>query len=201
MSETAQRPGHIPGAASIPWAQTVKEDGTFKDADDLRTLYESKGITPDKDVIAYCRIGERSSHSWFVLHELLGLRAGPQLRRLVDRVRQPHRRADREAGGGRSGVARRLTRTGSGGRGETRAAVPCPKLEEARIRQDPFRVEEAGVRGTERVPARIRAPRSSSTGVTGCGPGMGAISRPPAAAARSIARAARTGSASGANDA
>ena len=72
MSETAQRPGRIPGAASIPWAQTVKEDGTFKDADDLRTLYESKGITPDKDVIAYCRIGERSSHSWFVLHELLG---------------------------------------------------------------------------------------------------------------------------------
>ena len=72
MSETAQRAGRIPGAASIPWAQTVKEDGTFKDADDLRALYESKGITPDKDVIAYCRIGERSSHSWFVLHELLG---------------------------------------------------------------------------------------------------------------------------------
>ena len=72
MSETAQRPGRIPGAASIPWAQTVKEDGTFKDADDLRALYESKGVTPDKDVIAYCRIGERSSHSWFVLKHLLG---------------------------------------------------------------------------------------------------------------------------------
>ena len=72
MSETAQRAGHIPGAASIPWAQTVKEDGTFKDAEDLATLYEAKGITPDKDIIAYCRIGERSSHSWFVLHELLG---------------------------------------------------------------------------------------------------------------------------------
>ena len=72
MSETAQRAGHIPGAASIPWAQTVKEDGTFKSAEDLATLYEAKGITPDKDVIAYCRIGERSSHSWFVLHELLG---------------------------------------------------------------------------------------------------------------------------------
>ncbi len=72
MSETAQRAGRIPGAASIPWAQTVKEDGTFKDAEDLRALYESKGVTPDKDVIAYCRIGERSSHSWFVLHELLG---------------------------------------------------------------------------------------------------------------------------------
>lgn len=72
MSETAQRAGHIPGAASIPWAQTVKEDGTFKSAEDLATLYEAKGVTADKDVIAYCRIGERSSHSWFVLHELLG---------------------------------------------------------------------------------------------------------------------------------
>ena len=72
MSETAQRAGHIPGAASIPWAQTVGEDGTFKSAEELASLYEAKGITPDKDVIAYCRIGERSSHSWFVLHELLG---------------------------------------------------------------------------------------------------------------------------------
>jgi thiosulfate/3-mercaptopyruvate sulfurtransferase len=72
MSETAQRAGHIPGAASIPWAQTVKEDGTFKDEADLRALYEAKGVTPDKDVIAYCRIGERSSHTWFVLKYLLG---------------------------------------------------------------------------------------------------------------------------------
>ncbi len=72
MSETAQRAGHIPGAASVPWAQTVREDGTFKSPDELRSLYESKGVTPDKDVIAYCRIGERSSHTWFVLHELLG---------------------------------------------------------------------------------------------------------------------------------
>jgi thiosulfate/3-mercaptopyruvate sulfurtransferase len=72
MSETAQRAGHIPGATSIPWAQAVREDGTFKSTDELQSLYEGKGITPDKDVIAYCRIGERSSHSWFVLHELLG---------------------------------------------------------------------------------------------------------------------------------
>jgi thiosulfate/3-mercaptopyruvate sulfurtransferase len=72
MTETAQRAAHIPGAASIPWAQTVREDGTFKSADELRDLYAAKGVTPDKDVIAYCRIGERSSHSWFVLHELLG---------------------------------------------------------------------------------------------------------------------------------
>src|SRR2546425_36603 len=64
--------GHIPGAASIRWAQTVREDGTFKSRDELANLYEAKGITADKDVIAYCRIGERSSHSWFVLHELLG---------------------------------------------------------------------------------------------------------------------------------
>jgi thiosulfate/3-mercaptopyruvate sulfurtransferase len=72
MTETAQRGGHIPGAQSIPWGQTVREDGTFKGADELRSLYEAKGVTPDKDVVAYCRIGERSSHSWFVLKELLG---------------------------------------------------------------------------------------------------------------------------------
>jgi thiosulfate/3-mercaptopyruvate sulfurtransferase len=70
--EGAQRGGHVPGAANIPWATAVREDGTFKDADDLRELYAAKGITPDKDIIAYCRIGERSSHTWFVLHELLG---------------------------------------------------------------------------------------------------------------------------------
>ena len=64
--------GHIPGAASIPWAQTAREDGTFKSREELAALYEGKGITADKDIIAYCRIGERSSHSWFVLHELLG---------------------------------------------------------------------------------------------------------------------------------
>jgi thiosulfate/3-mercaptopyruvate sulfurtransferase len=72
LSETAQRAGRIPGAVSIPWAQTVREDGTFKSPDELRSLYEARGVTPDKDVVAYCRIGERSSHSWFVLHELLG---------------------------------------------------------------------------------------------------------------------------------
>jgi thiosulfate/3-mercaptopyruvate sulfurtransferase len=70
--EGAQRGGHIPGAANIPWSQAVKEDGTFKSPDDLRQLYQGKGITPDKDVIAYCRIGERSSHTWFVLKYLLG---------------------------------------------------------------------------------------------------------------------------------
>ncbi|GIW08093.1 MAG: sulfurtransferase [Dehalococcoidia bacterium] len=72
MTETAQRAGHIPGAQNIPWAQAVAEDGTFKPAEQLRELYASKGITPEKDVIAYCRIGERSSHTWFVLSELLG---------------------------------------------------------------------------------------------------------------------------------
>jgi thiosulfate/3-mercaptopyruvate sulfurtransferase len=70
--EGAQRGGHIPGAANIPWAQAVKEDGTFKPASELRELYQSKGVTPDKAVIAYCRIGERSSHTWFVLQYLLG---------------------------------------------------------------------------------------------------------------------------------
>jgi thiosulfate/3-mercaptopyruvate sulfurtransferase len=70
--EGAQRAGHIPGAASIPWAQAVKEDGTFKDADELSELYGSKGVTNGDPIIAYCRIGERSAHTWFVLHELLG---------------------------------------------------------------------------------------------------------------------------------
>jgi thiosulfate/3-mercaptopyruvate sulfurtransferase len=70
--EGAQRGGHIPGAASVPWAQAVREDGTFKDADDLRELYGGKGVTDGNDIIAYCRIGERSAHTWFVLHELLG---------------------------------------------------------------------------------------------------------------------------------
>jgi thiosulfate/3-mercaptopyruvate sulfurtransferase len=69
--EGAQRGGHIPGAASIPWAQAVKEDGTFKDADELAALYGGKGVA-DGSIIAYCRIGERSAHTWFVLHELLG---------------------------------------------------------------------------------------------------------------------------------
>ncbi len=72
MSESAQRGGHIPGAVSAPWAQTVNEDGTFKSADELRQHYAAKGVTADKDIVAYCRIGERSSHTWFVLHELLG---------------------------------------------------------------------------------------------------------------------------------
>ena len=72
MTETAQRGGHIPGAASIPWAQAAAEDGTFKSADALKQLYQGKGITGSDEVIAYCRIGERSSHSWFVLKYLLG---------------------------------------------------------------------------------------------------------------------------------
>jgi thiosulfate/3-mercaptopyruvate sulfurtransferase len=70
--EGAQRAGHIPTAASIPWATAVRDDGTFKTADELRELYQGKGVTPEKDVTAYCRIGERSAHTWFVLRELLG---------------------------------------------------------------------------------------------------------------------------------
>jgi len=72
LPETAQRCGHIPGAQNIPWAQAANDDGTFKTVDELRELYAGKDITPDKPVIAYCRIGERSSHTWFVLRELLG---------------------------------------------------------------------------------------------------------------------------------
>jgi thiosulfate/3-mercaptopyruvate sulfurtransferase len=72
--EGAQRAGHIPGAASVPWSQAVNEDGTFKAADELRELYTSAGVIgADDPVIAYCRIGERSAHTWFVLSELLGV--------------------------------------------------------------------------------------------------------------------------------
>lgn len=70
--EGAQRAGHIPTAVSIPWALTVKDDGTFRPADELRDIYASKGVIPGKEVVAYCRIGERSAHTWFVLRELLG---------------------------------------------------------------------------------------------------------------------------------
>ncbi len=76
--EHAQRGGHIPNANNIPWASAVNDtDGTFKSVEDLKKIYEAKGVTPDKDVICYCRIGERSSHTWFVLKYLLGY---PQVR-------------------------------------------------------------------------------------------------------------------------
>ena len=70
--EQSQRPGHIPTARNIPWSQAANDDGTFKSDDELRSLYADKGVDPAKDTIAYCRIGERSAHTWFVLHELLG---------------------------------------------------------------------------------------------------------------------------------
>ncbi|MGH2682641.1 MAG: sulfurtransferase [Actinomycetota bacterium] len=70
--EQAQVPGHIPGAANIPWGKAANDDGTFKSADELKALYGGEGITGDREIIAYCRIGERSSHTWFALHELLG---------------------------------------------------------------------------------------------------------------------------------
>jgi thiosulfate/3-mercaptopyruvate sulfurtransferase len=71
--EGAQRSGHIPGAINVPWAQAVQEDGTFKSADELQDLYGGKGALDGDEVVAYCRIGERSAHTWFVLHELLGM--------------------------------------------------------------------------------------------------------------------------------
>jgi thiosulfate/3-mercaptopyruvate sulfurtransferase len=70
--EQSQRPGHIPGALNVPWSKAANEDGTFKSDDDLRKLYAEEGLDDGKDTIAYCRIGERSSHTWFVLKELLG---------------------------------------------------------------------------------------------------------------------------------
>jgi thiosulfate/3-mercaptopyruvate sulfurtransferase len=71
--EQSQRPGHVPTAASIPWSKAANDDGTFKSDDDLRKLYEEAGVDLSKDTIAYCRIGERSAHTWFALHELLGV--------------------------------------------------------------------------------------------------------------------------------
>lgn len=73
MTETAQRAGHIPGAKNIPWAKTAADDGTFKSAEDLRKLYADAGVDFSKPTVAYCRIGERSSHTWFVLKYLLGV--------------------------------------------------------------------------------------------------------------------------------
>jgi len=72
MTETAQRPGHIPGAKNVPWATAVAEDGTFKPVAELEKIYGGKGLNAEKDVVAYCRIGERSSHTWFALKYLLG---------------------------------------------------------------------------------------------------------------------------------
>ena len=72
LPETAQRPGRIPGAANIPWATAVADDGTFKSYDQLKEIYEGAGVDPDKETVAYCRIGERSSHTWFALKYLLG---------------------------------------------------------------------------------------------------------------------------------
>ncbi|MFC9330966.1 sulfurtransferase [Kitasatospora sp. NPDC057015] len=70
--EQSQRPGHVPTAANIPWAKNANDDGTFKSDDELRALYQAEGVDLDKDTIAYCRIGERSALTWFVLHQLLG---------------------------------------------------------------------------------------------------------------------------------
>ena len=74
VPELSIRAGHIPGAANVPWGQAVKEDGTFKSADELRKLYASAGVDGSRPIITYCRIGERSSHTWFVLRHILGFK-------------------------------------------------------------------------------------------------------------------------------
>ena len=93
--EQAQRAGHIPTAANVPWSKAANDDGTFKSDDELKELYTDAGVDWGKDTIAYCRIGERSSHTWFVLKELLGPGERQELRRLLDRVRLPRRRTRR----------------------------------------------------------------------------------------------------------
>ena len=97
LPETAQRGGHIPGAANVPWGQAVAEDGTFKPIDDAEGAVRRQGRHGDKDIIAYCRIGERSSHTWFVLQPPARLPERPELRRLLDGVGQHDRRPGREA--------------------------------------------------------------------------------------------------------
>ena len=72
LPETCQRGGHIPDARNIPWGKTANDDGTFKSVEELKAIYDAEGVTGSKPIIAYCRIGERSSHSWFVLKYLLG---------------------------------------------------------------------------------------------------------------------------------
>ena len=94
--EGAVRGGHIPGAASVPWARAAAEDATFKTRPELEAIYQQEqGLSPSDDVVAYCRIGERSSHTWFVLTHLLGFEQGAQLRRQLDGVGQRRPRADR----------------------------------------------------------------------------------------------------------
>src|SRR4051795_4895433 len=122
LSETCQRGGHIPGGASIPWGQACNEDGTFKSYDELKALYGGKGITADRPVITYCRIGERSSHTWFVLKELLGYSdvrnydgSWTEYGSVIDvHDREPHRRSPGGPGGQAGGAA--LTR---------RSPLPC----------------------------------------------------------------------------
>ena len=94
--EQSQRAGHIPTAINVPWSKAANEDGTFRSDAELAELYAGAGLDEGKDTIAYCRIGERSSHTWFVLRELLGTGERQELRRLVDRVRLAGRRSGRD---------------------------------------------------------------------------------------------------------
>ena len=130
--EGVLRGGHIPGAKSVPWARAANTDGTFKSADELRAIYEKEiGLKKDDDVIAYCRIGERSSHTWFVLTYLLGYRQGAELRRQLDGVGQlgapPNREMSDSATGGSEATAAHRSRCGRATRSSTRAspAAPC----------------------------------------------------------------------------
>ena len=117
LPETCQRGGHIPGAKSIPWGKNCNDDGTFKSFDELKALYAAQGITGDKPVIAYCRIGERSSLTWFAMKYLLGFKNVQELRRLVDRVGQPGRRAGGETSRTEAVEARRLLAAAAGAGG------------------------------------------------------------------------------------
>jgi len=106
LPETCQRGGHVPGAPQHPVGEGANDDGTFKSATNCGQLYASEGVDGSKPVIAYCRIGERSSHTWFVLKYLLGFRDVKKLRRIVDRVGQPGGRRRRARSRGQGGGAR-----------------------------------------------------------------------------------------------
>ena len=148
--EQPQVPGHVPTAVNVPWSKTAADDGTFLGEDALRALYKDAGLDDTKDIIVYCRIGERSAHSWFVLHELLGYPRRPELRRLLGRVRLAGRRPGR-------GVARALTSLASPN------SITHAVHDVHRVPSDPRRA--AGCRATIVGDARTSTSRSRRFGV------------------------------------
>ena len=210
--EGAQRAGHIPGAASVPWAQAVREDGTFKSADELAALYAARACSTATPIIAYCRIGERSAHTWFVLHELLGQRRRQELRRLLDGVGQPRRRPDREerhehpvglarpARVSRAGARRRRRRPPPAARGDARPrGLGGRPVQHQRHheRRHALRLRRRGARGPQggRGAAGAHRPRRGRAGpVPGADGQRAGAAAHAAVQRRALARGARRSS-------